>query len=240
MWWRPRRRSRATPFARRAERRPADRQDAAFAVLPRRNGDGARARVAGRCVPGIPGRCGATAPGFQSENVLTVDFWLPESKRTERRDRQFLETVVSRASASPRRALRRVRTNPSAPRAMIHQASASSANRLPQPCHAALNLNVAVLHHLDADDPVRAGREFDANDQGKRDRDQSSSGRASGRARGCAGKTDHPPSVDAAVDGRLDCPRAAAGQLEAPSGRDLAELSAADPGLARSHARRQH
>jgi putative ABC transport system permease protein len=43
-----------------------------------------------------------TAPGFQSANVLTLGFWLPESKmRNETDRRQFQETLLSRVGAVP-------------------------------------------------------------------------------------------------------------------------------------------
>jgi predicted permease len=44
----------------------------------------------------------ATAPGFASENILTVDFWLPKSKLQNNAERlQFFENTLSRVAAIP-------------------------------------------------------------------------------------------------------------------------------------------
>jgi predicted permease len=109
----------------------------------------------------------ATAPGFQSENVLTVDFWLPESKLKNDADRvQFLETVVSRVSALPGARSAALVTN-----LPLNGGYDSLGFRIvgkppPQPRgYYSANFNVVSPGYFRTlMVPVRAGREFGSND----------------------------------------------------------------------------
>ena len=184
-----------------------------------------------------------TAPGFQSANVLTVGFVLPQSKLQNDdgpagvlRDR----AVAHRGAA--RRAVGRARREPSAQRRLrlagvpdCRQATASAARLFQRELQ---HRQPRVFPHADDPRAIRPGVYVGGFDGGaRRHRDQRDGGGALLAGRGPAGTTDH--DIEGAFDGRRRRRRRTADEpRERRAARDLSELSTTDAGLAAADARR--